>query len=35
MSPVNFDALYQHHLKQKQEEQGEATAATETAEITH
>ena len=35
MSPVNFDALYQQHLQQKQEEQGEATAATETAEITH
>jgi len=35
ISPVNFDALYQQHLQQKQEEQGEATAATETAEITH
>jgi preprotein translocase subunit SecB len=35
MSPVNFDALYQQHLQQKQEEQGEATAVTETAEITH
>ena len=32
MSPVNFDALYQQHLQQKQEEQGEATEA---AEVTH
>ena len=35
MAPVNFDALYQQHLQQKHEEQGEATAATETAEVTH
>jgi preprotein translocase subunit SecB len=32
MAPVNFDALYQQHLQQKQEEQGEATEA---AEVTH
>jgi preprotein translocase subunit SecB len=32
MSPVNFDALYQQHLQQKQEEQGAATEATE---VTH
>ena len=35
MAPVNFDALYQQHLQQTHEEQGEATAATETAEVTH
>ena len=35
MAPVNFDALYQQHLQQKREEEGEATAATETAEVTH
>jgi len=35
MAPVNFDALYQQHLQQKHEEQGAATAATETAEVTH
>jgi len=35
MAPVNFDALYQQHLQQKQEEQGEATAANEAAEVTH
>ena len=35
MAPVNFDALYQQHLQQKHEEQGEVTAVTETAEVTH
>lgn len=35
MSPVNFDALYQQHMQQKQAEQGEAGAATEAAEVTH
>lgn len=34
MSPVNFDALYQQHLQQQQE-QGEAAATTEAAEVTH
>ena len=32
LTPVNFDALYQQHLQQKQEEQGEASEA---AEVTH
>jgi preprotein translocase subunit SecB len=35
MTPVNFDALYQQHLQQQHEEQGEATATTEAAEATH
>ena len=35
LTPVNFDALYQQHLQQQHEEQGEAAADTEAAEVTH
>ena len=35
LTPVNFDALYQQHLQQQREEQGEAAADTEAAEVTH
>lgn len=36
MAPVNFDALYQQHLQQKQEQPAvEETKATEASEVTH
>ncbi len=35
MAPVNFDALYQQHMQQQHEEQGEVSADDAAAEVTH
>ncbi|MGB5329912.1 MAG: protein-export chaperone SecB [Gammaproteobacteria bacterium] len=35
LSPVNFDALYQQHMQQQQEEQAETGTDDEAAEVTH